>query len=265
MNSTKRNAWVMWVVLVCLLLVTGGCQKLKARDELRKGIAEYTAGRYPNAVENFKTAIQLDPTLLNAKLYLATTYTNQYVPGSEEEENLKVGEQAIAEFQGVLQEDPNNVASISGIANLYFQMKRLDDAKEFYKKQIAVDPGNAGGYYMVGVINWSQAYQPRMVLKARLKLKPDDPIKDQKERQALAERNAPVIEEGMQMLNKALELRTDYGDAMAYVNLLYREKADLADTPEERDEYLKQADTWIEKSLAIKKAEAEKAATKSQG
>ncbi|MBI1956371.1 MAG: tetratricopeptide repeat protein [Acidobacteria bacterium] len=264
MNSTKSIAGMGWVALACLLLVTGGCAKLKARDELRKGVNAYKAGTYPLAIENFKNAIQLDPTLLNAKLYLATTYAVQYVPGSETEENLKIGEQAVAEYKGVLQADPNNVGCISGIANLYFQMKRMDEAKEFFKKQIAVDPSDAAGHYMIAVINWRQAYEPRMILKVRLKLKPDDPIKDQKERQALAERNVPVIEEGLQMLNKAMELRADYGDAMAYVNLLYREKADLADTPEAREEYLKQADMWIEKSLAIKKAEAEKAA-RSQG
>ena len=29
------------------------------------------------------------------------------------------------------------------------------------------------------------------------------------------------------MLEKALELRPDYDDAMAYMNLMYRERADL--------------------------------------
>ena len=191
MNSRTSNAWVGGVLLASLLLVTGGCQRLKARDEMRKGVENYTAGRYDAAIENFKIALQADPELLNAQLYLATTYTNKYVPGSEEENNLKIAEQAITVFQDVLREDPNNLASIGSIANLYFQMKRLDEAKEYYRKQIAADPANAGGYYMVGVINWSQVYQPRIVLKTRLRLKPEDPIKDVKEREALAERNNP--------------------------------------------------------------------------
>ncbi|MBI3896491.1 MAG: tetratricopeptide repeat protein [Acidobacteria bacterium] len=263
MNSTKRNAWVGWVLLTCVLLVAGGCAKLKARDELRKGVNAYKEGKYPIAVENFKNAIELDPTLLNAKLYLATTYANQYVPGSEAEDNVRLGEQAISEFQEVLRDDPNNMSSLSGIANLYFQMKRMDEAKDFYKKQIGMDPNNAPAYYMIGVINWTQTYQPRMVLKTRLKVKPDDPIKDEKERLALAERNAPLIDEGMQALNKAMELQEDNSDAMAYLNLLYREKADLANTPEEREENLKTADTLIEKSLEIKKAKAAKPPTPS--
>jgi hypothetical protein len=46
---------------------------------------------------------------------------------------------------------------------------------------------------------------------------------------------------------------------MAYLNLLYREKADLAATPEERVELLKTADSWIDKALEVKKIKAERA------
>ncbi len=265
MDALKRNSWVGWLLLAGLLLVTGGCEKLKARDQLNKGVAAYKAAKYPIAIEHFKNAVELDPSLLNAKLYLATAYANQYVPGSEQEDNVKMGEQAIAEFQEVLKEDPNNTGSIQGIANLYFQMKRMNEAKEFYKKQIALDPTNAEAYYSVGVIDWTEAYQPRMELKARLKLKPDEPIKDAKEREALKEKNMPLIDEGMNSLNKAMDLRPDYDDAMAYLNLLYREKADLEDSPEQREEDLKTADKWIATTLDIKKKKAAKAATKASG
>jgi tetratricopeptide (TPR) repeat protein len=262
------GGWKVWGVLalgIGTLLVSGGCQKLKARDELNKGVAAYKEVRYPLAVEHFKTAVELDPTLLNARLYLATAYANQYVPGSETEDNLKVGEQAITEFQKVLEMDTGNISAIAGIASLYFQMKRMDDAKEYYKKQIALDPQNPEPYYSVAVINWTQTYQPRMVLRTRLNLKTDDPIKDTKERQALTEKNGPLVDEGMQMIQKAMQLREDYDDAMAYLNLLYREKADLEETPQAREEDLKMADEWTQKAMDIKKAKAAAAAAKAAG
>jgi len=260
MNSIRISTWLGCLMLGCLLLISGGCEKLKARDQLNKGVAAYKAAKYPVAIEFFKSAVQLDPTLLNAKLYLATAYANQYVPGSDAEDNVKIAEQAIAEFQEVLKDDPNNVGSITGIANLYFQMKRMNDAKEYYKKQIALDPTNAEAYYSVGVIDWTQTYQPRIELKTRLKLKPDEPIKDAKERSALAEKSTPLIEEGMNSLDKAQKLRPDYDDAMAYMNLLYREKADLEDSTDKRDEDLKKADDLITETLKIKKQKAEKVA-----
>jgi len=247
------------LVLACLLLAASGCQKLKARDELNKGVQAYKAARYQVAIEHFKVAVESDPTLVNARLYLATAYAQQYVPGSDAEDNLQKAEQAIEEFQRVLQMDANNAGSVSGIASLYFQMKRTGEAKEYYLKHIQLEPTNPEPYYSVAVIDWTLTYQPRIVLKSRLRLKPEEPITNAQERQGLAERNGPLIEEGMQMLNKAMELRQEYDDAMAYLNLLYREKADLAATPAERDELLKTADSWIDKALEVKKLKAERA------
>jgi len=66
-----------------------------------------------------------------------------------------------------------------------------------------------------------------------------------------------VIQDGLDNLNKAISLREDYDDAMAYVNLLYREKADLeCETPGLRAEDLKTADEWVDRTLAVKKAKA---------
>lgn len=265
MNLLRKNAWLGCAILAGLLLSASGCAKLQARDHLNKGVAAYKAAKYQIAIEHFKEAVTLDPSLVNAKLYLATAYANQYVPGSEQEENVKIAEQAISQFKEVLDSDPKNEGSITGIANLYFQMKRMEDAKEYYKKQLAVNPNNPEAHYSLGVIDWTLAYQPRIETKMRLKIPPDQPIKDAKERQALAEKNMPAVEEGMAELNKAIELRPDYDDAMAYLNLLYREKADLEDTPDKREADLKTADSWMDKTLQIKKQKAAKALGTKQG
>jgi hypothetical protein len=67
------------------------------------------------------------------------------------------------------------------------------------------------------------------------------------------------VQEGIDMINKSLQLRTDYDDAMAYMNLLYREKADIDCTdPDAQKQDLKTADDWVDKTLATKKAKAEK-------
>ena len=262
MKLQNIKTWAGCLALACTLIVAGGCAKLRSRDQLNKGVASYKAAKYPQAIEFFKQAIELEPTLVNAKLYSATAYANQYVPGSEQEENVKYATQAIATFQEVLQADPSNISSIIGIANLYFQMKQMPEAKEYYQKQISLDPTNPEAYYSIGVIDWTLAYQPRMELKASMKLKPDEPIKDAKARAELAAKNAPLVDEAMKSLNKSLELRPDYDDAMAYLNLLYRERADLSETTEQRDEDLKTADQWMEKALQVKKEKAAKAGQK---
>ena len=59
----------------------------------------------------------------------------------------------------------------------------------------------------------------------------------------------PKIDEGLQALEQAMEIDPEYDDAMAYVNLLYRERADFADTVEVHDDYLAQADQWVQAAL----------------
>lgn len=122
-----------------------------------------------------------------------------------------------------------------------------------------MDPNDAEPYYSVGVIDWTKSYQPRMKARAELQLKPDEPIKDKKVCESLKEQNWSVIQDGIDMLNKAMQLRPDYDDAMAYMNLMYREKANLeCDDPAARADDLKTADEWVDKTMATKKAKAAK-------
>ena len=73
------------------------------------------------------------------------------------------------------------------------------------------------------------------------------------------DKRTEVIQEGIENLNKAIQLRPDYDDAMAYLNLMYREKADVeCDDLNARQEDLKTADHWVDQTLSTKKAKAEK-------
>jgi len=242
-----------------LVLTAAGCDRLRARDQLNKGVAAYKNARYEQAIENFKNAVALDDSLKNAKLYLATAYAQQYIPGVDSPENLQNATSAIDQYKSVLQQDPKNVNSIKGIAYLYLQMKKFEDAKDYYRKAVALDPNDPEAYYSVGVIDWTQAYQPRMEERAKIGLRPDEPLKDKKLCAKLRDENGNVIQDGLDNLNKAIQLRQDYDDAMAYLNLLYREKADReCDQPEQRASDLKTADEWVDKTMAAKKAKAQK-------
>jgi hypothetical protein len=75
----------------------------------------------------------------------------------------------------------------------------------------------------------------------------------------LAAKSSDAIKDGIDNLNKALQLRPDYDDAMAYMNLMYREKGDLeCDNPAGRAADLKTADDWVDKTMATKKEKAAK-------
>ena len=266
MNKTGRVLTFLAIMLALLSAV--GCEKLRARDQINKGVQAYKNAKYEDAIDHFQKAVQLDPSLLNARLYLATAYMQQYIPGADSPENNRFAEQAIEEFKKVLDANPappkeQRILALKGIASLYFNMKKMDLAKEYHEKVAALDPNDPEVYYSIAVIDWTQAYQPRLEARAKLGLKPTDDIKDKKtcaELQKAISSNQAVVEDGIAKLQKALELRPDYDDAMAYLNLMYRERADLeCDDPAARAADLKTADDWVDKTLATKKAKAEKA------
>ena len=256
----NRNARLITLLAVSVLtLLTAGCDKLKARDQLNKGVAAYKNAKYEEAIGHFQNSVALDPNLLNAKLYLATAFAQQYIPDADTPENNHMADQAIDAYKSVLAQDPKNINSVKGIAYLYLNMHKFDLSKEYYLKAAAIDPNDAEPDYSVGVIAWTQSYQPRMKARAELQMKPDEPLKDKKVCDSLKEQNWTNIQNGIDALNKAMQLRADYDDAMAYMNLLYREKADLeCDDPAARAEDFKTADQWVDKTMATKKAKAAK-------
>src|SRR5689334_23378096 len=177
----NRSVRVLMVSAAALgLLFAAGCNKLKARDQLNKGVQAYKNAKYEEAINRFQNAVGMDPSLLNARLYLATAYAQQYVPGADTPDNNRNAEQAIDQFKQVLDKKPGRdqeITSLKGIASLYFNMKKLDQAKEYHKKVAELDPNDPETYYSIGVIDWTEAYQPRMEERAKLGLKPDQPLR----------------------------------------------------------------------------------------
>jgi len=258
----KRKTLAL-LALAALAFTATGCKMLKARDNLNKGVQACRNAQYAQAVEKFEQAVQLDPTFPTARLYLAMAYYSQYIPGAESPENQQMADRALQEFEKVLQQDSKNDIATKSIASLYFNEKKWADAEQWYKKAIALNAKDKEGYYTLGVIAWSKWYRPWAEARAKLSMRPEDPgpIKDKKVKEELKAQYLPMINEGIQNLQKALEIDKDYDDAMAYMNLLIRERADLDDTQEEYKKDVQTADDWVQKTLQTKKMKAERKPT----
>jgi tetratricopeptide (TPR) repeat protein len=236
-------------------------------DELKLGVAAYKNNQYEQAIQHFQKATELDPANVNAHLYLATTYVNQYIPGVDTDDNNSMAEHAILQYQKVLDLNAKNdqkINSAKGIGYVYLNMKQWDESRKYYQIASDLDANDPENYYSIGVIDWTQCYQPRMEERARLGMQPDAHLNSKNPEQKkvcdeLRAKNWSVIEDGISNLAKGIQLRPHYDDAMAYINLMYRERADLecADVSA-RHRDLKTADDWVDKAMATKKARAEK-------
>ena len=229
MNGPARFT-ALAVALAGMVISISGCNRLAARDQLNKGVDAYKSARYEEAIGHFQKATQLDPSLPMAKSYLATALAQNVVPGLDTPENLQTAQQAIGIFQEVLVKDPHDVNSMKQIAGIFFSIKKLDDAKAWQKKVLAEDPKDPEAAYTVGVIDWTQAH-----LNALKELVPAGITDDgegnvkapKKVMEVLKQENEPLVDEGLQYLNQAMANRNNYDDAMQYLNLVYRRKADV--------------------------------------
>jgi tetratricopeptide (TPR) repeat protein len=260
------------LLAAAIVLAGTGCSYLRSRDHINQGIASYRSAKYSDAVAHFEQAIQLDPQNPTPQLYLATAYMTQWIPGAESPENLEFARKAREGFMKVLDKDPNDKTALAYLATLAFnqalslpteeKMKMFDEAAKWHHRRIEVDPKEKEAYYTLGVIAY-QKWTPAVNLaRSNLRMRPEDPgpLKDKKVKEELKSQYAAIVDDGMQNLNKALEIDPEYDDAMAYLNLLIRGRADLLDSP---DEYKKQqeiADGWLQKALDTKKIKAARAA-----
>jgi tetratricopeptide (TPR) repeat protein len=264
-----RNAAALAVAALCAAGLSG-CNKLKARDLLNKGVASFKAGQYDAAVEDFKQAKELDPSLMNARLYLATAYASQYIPGAPSTQNTRLGEQAVAEFKEILDIDPKNLSAIDGIGSILFQMagtpfdaKKFEESKVYHQKHIDLKPDDPEPHYWIGVIDWTLAFRTNAELRANYnkehvnkQVKDDAPL-PAPVRADYVGKSGALVDEGIAELKKAITARPDYDDAMAYLNLLYRRKADMVESNDERASLQKQADDLLDKIKEIKQKRAE--------
>jgi tetratricopeptide (TPR) repeat protein len=256
--------------LFILAVSVSGCSKLKARDLLNKGVASFKNGQYDAAIEFFKQSKDLDPGLMNARLYLATAYASQYIPGAPSDQNMRLGTQAINEFKEVLEIDPNNMSAIDGVGSIIFQMagqpydpKKFEESKSFHQKHIDLRPTDPEPYYWIGVIDWTLAFRANGEMRAAYnkdhvtkQVKDTDPLPPAVRTDYTAKYSA-MVEEGITDLQKAIQIRPDYDDAMAYLNLLYRRKADMVESADERKNLQEQADALVDKVKEIKQKRAE--------
>ena len=148
------------------------------------------------------------------------------------------------QFNEVLEREPDNRQALASLASLSFNQQRFDEATNWYKKVIEVQPDNKEAFYTLGVIAWNTANEPIQKARQSLGMKPDDPgpIRNEEKRQELRLKYLSILEEGLVNLNAALTIDAGYDDAMAYLNLLYRAKAELEESQDIYQEDMQRAD-----------------------
>jgi tetratricopeptide (TPR) repeat protein len=194
-----------------------------------------------------------DPNNLNIRLHLANAELRVAHPGGDLAQSPLLAD-ARQQYVEVLARDNGNRQALERLAELDLTMGRPQEAREAALKLIQADPLNKNARYLAGFVDWSNAYQA--IEKARQASGGADrkgQLADAAARKSLRDGYLPVIEEGLRMTNRAVELDAGYVDAMAYANLLLRAKAAIMDDPGEVAVLIAQADDWVQKAMDARK------------
>ena len=272
MPRHRQRAVTAAFLLLAVSLLTG-CDKIKSKQEIKKGNEYLKAAQYPSALAAYEEALRLDPGETKLHKHIGIAYMGMYTPGSKHPKDLEFSQKAIDKLKQYAQAYPEDNKTLEYLVSMYLNTERFDDAIAFYqneflkrnpkdskamnslamlyfkkgdfdngvlwlKKRLEIEGNNPEVYYLIGVQAWDRSYNF-----------PDlDPALRSK-----------IVDDGLQSLNKAVELKPDYFEAVSYINLLYREKAKMETDPAKKQEYTDTANKYLAQALEMRKAAQEKA------
>lgn len=336
---TRYRAPVL-AALLPLVLLSVGCDLVKAKAAFKDGNRLYKEENYRKAIEEYEKAVALKPDFAEAHFYLASSQQSLYRPGKEGDENrmrldkaiehyekslalnkadtpnlqqvrlntlgaltaiyseppLSNYEKALGYAEQLVKDNPNDVKNLYAMANLYEKFSRVAEAEQtylkvteqnpkdakacgalaaFYNKALwdeqgqvwvegtskgarrakfdaaiavldrcaDIDPADPSGHYKLSMFYWDKAYR--------------DPMLGDKEKNEYADK-------GIEAVNKALDTKPDYWEAIITKGLLYRVKAQVAPSAGARKQYLDQAVLLQKQAMDIRK-EAQAAAAAGAG
>jgi tetratricopeptide (TPR) repeat protein len=216
-------------------------------------------------LEEAARAAPLEPV---PHLALATAYLERYKPDNSPEHE-QFADKAERELRTVLQMQPDNLQAMQHLANLFFTRsaakgdvadKRplLDESVYWNERILSRQPDNTIAHYSLGVIAWTRFFPEWAKARAKLQMKPDQPgpLASAADRAELRAQYGSMLDAGIRSLERAIEIDPKYDDALAYLNLLYRERADLQDSQEAYKRDVEIADKLVQRALELKRARA---------
>ena len=273
--AVRTLSRVAAALLVAVLAVTlAGCNRFKARQLIRQGNTYFKEQLYEDALKKYQEAKELDPNEVKLEKFLAMGYMALYNPGSTHPKDQEALTKAIEHFKKYLAEKPDDEKASKFLMTTYMNAQKYDDAIEYFKDFIQKHPADSAAVQTVAMLYARKGdFENSMVWqRKRAELEPTNPevfytmgvtawdksynsVPDA----MTGEVRRGIVDEGMKNLDKALELKPDYFEAMFYVNLLYREIAKLENDPAKKTELAAKADEWQKKGLEFRKQAQEKA------
>ena len=168
-----------------------------------------------------KEMIRLSPTEPTNYFMLARLY--------QDSGEYEMAEQTLLQAK---ESKPNDPAVYLQLANFYNAQGDFPKTIEYLNERIKIEPNNPEAHYTVATYYWDKANR-------------DFRLADKEKYQ--------FVQDGLGAVDKAIAIKSDYMEAIAYKNLLLRLQANLEKDPKKQQELLKEADRLRDQATELRK------------
>ena len=266
-----------------------GCTELRARQHAREGNRLYQAGEYAEAIQEYDRAEALYPDLPAVVLNKGLACRQLLVPGGQSNDNKSAVDCALEAFTRLqqlrpddprgeqlyvqtlfdadrfeqlesmylkkLQKNAGDRKVIHGLIQVYSRWERWRDALKWTLERARLEPKDPEAQYAAGVLIYNLLFEKggsgdNAAFDPRPGAKVDQPPPSFAQGDLVNQERARLADVGLQHLEKALAIRPGFAEAMAYMNLLHRQKAlAFLDAPERWQEQMNAAERWRRRAL----------------
>jgi len=235
-------------------VATSGCgavNGLRAKSALNDGARAYKAGDFDEAEQHFRRALELNPEQQNAPFFIARSIHAQYRPGAEDPTNVARAREAIAAYQKVLDNNPNNDEAYNAMVYLYRSLKDEQKEREFLEaratRQDSPPEKRSQALTVLASKQWNCSFgiTEQKDVKATATENGKSVVKYKKPaNEQDFERAKKCVTEGLKLAEQAISLDANSEQAWSYKTNLLLEAVKLAEmdgNAEARAEYQTQA------------------------
>jgi tetratricopeptide (TPR) repeat protein len=246
----------------------------------RKGQPENDA-HLPEAEKYYKLAYEtIDPASREGQGAIFKKRSLEYLVGVYGKEKMDAPEKAEAVGKQIVDLDPKDVNNYFGMAALYSDAGRVEEAEQMLLRAKEVAPNSVDvQLQLAGFYNKQGNFEKTMeAFQNRIQLEPNNPEayhtvagyfeeKVRKDYTISPAMKADYIKRGLEASDKAIGIKADYVEAMVMKNLLLRQQALVEKSPAKQQELLKEATELRDKAIATRnrlQGEADAAQAKSK-
>jgi tetratricopeptide (TPR) repeat protein len=223
------------------------------------------------AIENYKTSAEVEKDPKIKKLAM------EYLVAAYGPDKLNDPSQAEPILRRMIEVEPNEPSNYTYLSRIYEENGDYQQAEELLLKSREMKPNDSSVYVTLAAFyNRQGEFDKTMeALHARAEKEPSNPEafytiatyyweKAYRDFTTSEPDKVKFVGAGLQAIDKAIELKPDYFEALTYKGLLLRAQALLEKNPQKQQAILKEADQFRDRAVAVqaKQRAANAAATK---